>query len=80
MPINFKPHGNSKENNTEPYVRTNPSVLKKAAEMAKTETVNNVFVKLTEDDSFSAPQSTKQVRDKNPRTKKNRTRVIGHPV
>jgi molybdopterin converting factor small subunit len=64
MPPNTKKHGNTKAYDGAPYTRTNPNVLSRAAQMAKHKKVAKVFTELTEEDSFLAPKSTRQITDK----------------
>ncbi|KAL3891264.1 hypothetical protein ACJMK2_003527 [Sinanodonta woodiana] len=68
MPTKLKKHGNSKK--SEPYIRTDPKVIQRAAEMAEHEKVSNVMTKHMEDNSFTAPKSTRQINDKRFRNRK----------
>ncbi|KAL3847053.1 hypothetical protein ACJMK2_017983 [Sinanodonta woodiana] len=68
MPTKLKKHGNSKK--SEPYIKTDPKVIQRAAEMAEHEKVSNVMTKLMEDNSFTAPKSTRQINDKRFRNRK----------
>ncbi|KAL3866935.1 hypothetical protein ACJMK2_044182 [Sinanodonta woodiana] len=68
MPTKLKKHGNSKKSET--YIRTDTKVIQRAAEMAEHEKVSNVMTKLMEDNSFTAPKSTRQINDKRFRNRK----------